>query len=120
MEVVLAVRAAVHSGSISRWLFAAICFGLEDPHRCCAAVLRGTTSGSPWRSAANVSSNTTGRDWGGRRSGIFGGVNRNGRRNFSHAGPAFLSVGSHSTSSRRLGAIHLGKLDRRTDWLFHK
>src|SRR5439155_14505176 len=35
-------------------------------------------------------------------------------------GPAFLSVGSHSASRRRLGAVHLGELDRRANWLLHK
>src|SRR6266576_5998098 len=47
VEPLLAVRAALHSGSVSRWLFAAICFGPENSHRCCAAALRSATTGSP-------------------------------------------------------------------------
>src|SRR4029077_18691842 len=120
MEVVLAVRTALHSGGVFGWLFATIRFGPEDSHRCCAAILSSTTSDSPRRSTRNISSVATGRDKRGCSAWISRRTNRNWRRNLSHAGPAFLSVGPHSPSGCRLGAVHLGELDRRTNWLLHK
>jgi hypothetical protein len=63
------------------------------------------------------------RDGGGERrlrSWLSCRTNRHGRRNFSHARPAFLSLGAHSTSRRRLGTVYLGELDCRPGWLLHK
>jgi len=120
VEVVLAIRASFHSSSVCRWLFAALCFSPKDSYRCCAVVLRSATIRSPQRSAANIPSVTTGRDKRGRRAGLPRRINWNWRRNFSHAGSAFLSVGSHSTSRRCVGAVHLGELHRRVGWLLHK
>src|SRR5262249_33644549 len=120
LETVLAVCAAFHSSSVCRWLLAAFGFDSESSNRRCAALFGGPPYGSPNRSAANVSPIATSGGERRRRSWVPCRTNRHGRWNLSHARPAFLSLGAHSTSRRSLSAFYLGELDCRSGRLRHK
>src|SRR5207248_4124789 len=118
VEIILAICAALNSGRVRRRIFAAPRFSTEDPNRDCVAFLGCATRVSAERSAADVASSTARCNKRGRRTGVSCRTDRNGRWNISDAVTAFLPVGPHSASRRRLGAVHLGELDRRAGWLF--
>ena len=120
MEIILAIRAAFDSGCVHWRLFAAICFGPEDFDRDCSDFFRCPPRLSPERSATDILSIAArcNKRW--RRSRVSGRTDGNRRRNIFDAAPAFLPVGAHSTGRRRLGALHLGELDRRANWLLHE
>ena len=120
MEIILAVCAAFHSGSVSRWLSAAFGFVAENFDRRCSAFLGSPVAVSSRRSVANVPSVATSGCERWRRPWISRGTNRHWRRNFSHACPPFLSLGAYSTSRRSFGTIYLGELDCRSGRLLHK
>ena len=120
MEIILAIRAAFDSGCVHRRLFAAICFGPEDFDRDCSDFFRCPARLSPERPATDIPSVAArcNKRW--RRSRVSGRTNGNRRWNISDAAPAFLPVGPHSRGRCCLGALHLGELDCRANWLLHE
>src|SRR5206468_11930238 len=94
VEIVLAIRAALHSGGVCRRLFAAVCCFPKDFDRYCAAFLCSPTCGSPERPAANVPSFAAGGDKRGSEAGISCGSHRNWRWNIPHAATAVLPLGA--------------------------
>src|SRR5438445_509267 len=114
LETILAICTAFDPGRICRWLSATICVGPKNFNWISAALLCGSIDVSAKRSSASVSSvaadGAKRRSW----SRISCRTDRNRRRNISHATSIVLPVGTHSSGCRCLGAVHLGKLDRRT------
>ena len=120
LETILAICTAFDPGRICRRLSATICVGPKNFNWISAALLCGSIDVSAKRPSASVSSvaadGAQRRSW----SRISCRTDRNRRRNISHATSIVLPVGTHSSGCRCLGAVHLGKLDRRTGWLLYE
>src|SRR5439155_538251 len=119
LEIILAIRAALGSGRISRRLYPTLGFNSKNLNRTGAAFLSCAIDLSPWRSRRNSRSIETNgrRRW--RRPRISVRPNRDWWRNFSHAAPFILPVGTYSSGGGDVGRLHFGEFNRRTGRIFH-